>query len=332
MRSKLAILLTAQAVLADTPPLTQPEMQEVLRALRKDFAQPAAVDYEALNRAAIAGLLEQHPQMMQIVSVPDAAPAAPPVKVESLTPRIAGVRLPAWRKEDAVTLRTELEKLTAGETASLILDLRAPAADADPALAVEFASLFLPKDTAVTASARTATDPAWTRDLIVLADAGTTNAGEVLAAVLQFQKRALLIGSTTRGRTAAVATVPLRQTEAGTLMLRYTARRIIFPDGLSDPFGAGLKPDIPATCDAAVKAQVFARQAKEGLASGVFAKARPRSSEASLVAKTNPEIPERIARTAGQPSEYENQLLDGPLQLAVDVLIARLALTPGAPE
>ncbi len=340
MRSIIFVMGSSRFILAglvclargEAPPLTQPEMQQVLRALRTDFAQPESVSFEALNRAAIAGLLEQHPQTMQLVTVPGAAAVIPPVRVESITPRIAGVRLHAWRKEDAVTLRAELEKLAAGETAAFILDLRAPAADADPALAMEFAALFLPKGTPVTASAVTAAEPAWTRDLIVLTDSDTTNAGEVLAAALQFHRRALLIGGTTRGRTATVAEVPLRKTEAGTLTLRYTAQRVAFPAGMSDPFGKGLSPDIAAVQDAEAKAAVFALQAKEGLARAVFSSARPRHNEASLVAKTNPEIPDRIARTAGQPAEHGNELIDRPLQLALDVLVARQSLEPGAPE
>lgn len=311
---------------ADTPPLTQPEMQEVLRALRTDFAQAEAVNFEALNRAAIAGLLAQNAQTMQLVTVPVAPPLVPALKVEALTPGIACVRLHALRKEDAAGLRVELVKLAGGDAGALILDLRAPAPDSDPALAAEFAALFLPKGTAVTAAVKTSADPVWTRELIVLVDTDTTNAGEVLAAILQSRKRALLAGSATRGRTAAVVELPLRKTDAGMLVLRYTAQRVTFPDGTTDPFGKGVQPDLPAVPDSEMKAKVFALQAKEGLARAVLHKARPRSNEASLVAQTNPELPERVARTTGQPTEFDTALTDYPLQLAVDVLTAQRVL------
>ncbi len=73
-------------------------------------------------------------------------------------------------------------------------------------------------------------------------DTDTSNTAEILAAILQFKKRALLIGGPTRGRTAAVADLPVRKTESGQFVLRYTARRVAFPD-MPDPFGKGLTPD-----------------------------------------------------------------------------------------
>jgi hypothetical protein len=331
--SAFASLLAAGGLVrADTQPtLTQPEMQELLRALRKDYAQPAAVNYEALNRAAIEGLLRQNPQTMQLVLRSVDAPV-PPLVVESLTPRIAAVRPGALRPGDASALRTALTKLASGETSALILDLRAVALDSDPAAAADFAALFVAKDTPLPGGVNSAAVPAWTRELIVLVDSDTTNTGEVLAAVLQSSRRALLAGYPTRGRTAVVTELPLRKSDEGQLVLRYTAQRVVFPDGVPDPFGKGLSPDLPAALDPGAKQKVFELQTSEGLARGVFAPARPRSNEASLIAKTNPEIPDRIARTAGQPSELENQPLDRPLQLAVDVLIAHQTLTAAAPE
>lgn len=328
MRSKIAVLtFLCSAARAETPPLDQAEMQQVLRALQSQFSQPDAVGFEALNRAAIAGLLQQNPQTMQLVTVP-AAPAAAtaPVKAESLTPRIACVRPGALRKEDATAVREALTKLAAGETAAVILDLRAAAADSDPALAVDFVSLFLPKGSAVTGTVKTEAEPVWTKDLMVLADTDTPNTGEVIAALLQFHQRAVLIGTPTRGRTAAVAELPLRKVEGGTLTLRFTAQRVVFPAGATDPFGKGLTPDISAPLDAKEKAAVFALQTKEGLARGVFQTAQPRANEAALVARTNPEIPDRIARTAGKAEEAPP--VDRPLQLAVDSITTQMLLKP----
>ena len=326
MRRPLLILFAAHTAAADPPPLTQPEMQQILRTLQTHSSQREAVSYEALNRAAIAALLREHPQSIQLVTVPAApSPALPPV-VESLTPRIACLRPHDFRTEDVAALSAALTKLAAGETGALILDLRAPAADSDPAVAVALAALFLPKDTPVCNALKTTAAPVWTRDLLVLTDTDTTNTAEVLATVLRAGKRSLLIGSPTRGRTAAVAELPLRKADAGTLTLRYTAQRVTFPAGTADPFGKGLTPDIAAPLDAAEKAKVFALQAKEGLARGVFHPARPRSNEAALVAKTNPELPDRIARTAA-PAPSEAPPTDHPLQRAVDLLTAQHALS-----
>ena len=331
-----AILLALNTALADTPPLTPPEMQQVLRTLQAQFADPDAAGFTALNRAAISGLLKDNPQTIQLLMVPDAPPAVPPLLAGSLTPRIACIRPPAFRKEDTGPVRDALTKFAAGETAALILDLRAPAADSDPAIAAELAALFLPKNTPLFISAGTAdlqsaspiksaSDPVWTRELIILTDTDTSNTAEILAAVLQLKKRALIIGSPTRGRTAAVAELPVRKTDAGQLVLHYTAQRVTFPD-MPDPFGKGLTPDIAVPQDATAKQAVSALQAEESLARGVFHAARPRTSEASLVARANPELPARIARSAGKPTEFDKQLTDRPLQLAVDMLIADQAL------
>ena len=327
-----AILLalgSGAATAADSPPLTQPEMQQILHTLQTQFTDPDATGYAALNRAAIAGLLRDHPQTMQLLTVPDIAPAVPPLLTESLTPRIACLRPAAFRKEDTAPLRDALTKLAAGETAALILDLRVPAADSDPVTAAELAALFLPRDTPLftfQTPLKSTIDPVWTRELIILADNDTTNTAEILATVLQSRNRALMIGSATRGRTAGVADLPLRKVEAGHLVLRYTTRRITFADR-PDPFGTGLTPDIPAPMEAAAKQAVFALQTKEGLGRGVFHADRPRTNEASLLSRTNPELPARIARSAGKTTEYDTRLADRPLQLAVDILIASKALT-----
>jgi len=328
MQSKPVIfgLLTSILCCADTPPLAQPEMQQILRALQTQFSQPEAVGYEALNRAAIAGLLQSNPQTIQLVSVPATVTPATPLKTESLTPRIACLRPGTVGREDVAPMREALTKLAAGDTAAVILDLRVPVADSDPALAAEFASLFLPKMSPVSSAAKTAADPVWTRDVVVLADMDTSNTGEILCALLQFHKRAPVIGSQTRGRTAAVVELPVRRTGADTLTLRFTAQRISFPQGAADPFGRGVTPDITAPFDASAKTAVFALQAGEGLARTVFQSSRPRTNEAALVARTNPEIPGRVARTAGKVEELP--LIDRPLQLAVDSLTAQQALKP----
>ena len=332
------VLILALPAAADNPPLTQSEMQQVLRTLQTQFANPDATGFTALNRAAIEGLVRVNPLTMQLLTVPDAAPAAPPPLLSvSLTPRVACIRPSAFRKEDTAPLRESLTKLAAGETTALILDLRAPAADTDPAIAVGLAGLFLPKDaplfsfpgTADLQSAsplKSTTDPVWTRELLILADADTANTAEILAAVLRAGKRALLIGGTTRGRTAAVAELPLRKVETGQLILRYATRRVTFPE-MPDPFGKGLMPDISAPQDAATKQSVFALQVRESLARGVFHPARPRTSEASLLARTNPELPARVARTAGKVTEFDTGPTDRPLQLAVDILVANQALS-----
>ncbi len=100
-----------------------------------------------------------------------------------------------------------------------------------------------------------------------------------------------------------------------------------FGEGTADPFGKGIEPDLAAPQTPEAKAAAFAVQARDGLARCVFLPARPRNNEAALVAKTSPELPDRIARTAGLPGPADAVPADVPLQVAVDVFVARQALS-----
>lgn len=324
-----ALLPGAMLLAEEPPPLNQAEMQQLLQSLRTDYARPEPVNYETLNRHAIAGLLKANPHTMQLVTVqPVGPPAAAPLLVESLTPRIACVRPGVFDAASAAAMGEALTKLAGGETAAVILDLRVPSADGDPAAVTAFVQHFLPKGTALFSNAEpvtTAADPVWTRDLLVLVDGESGNVAEILAAVLQRQRRAVLAGAPTRGRTAAVQERVLRQDAAGTLLLRFTGRPVTFSTG-ADPFGKGLIPDMATAFAPEQKAAVFALQAKSGLAGTVFIEPRPRLNEAALVQKTNPELPGRIARSAGQAVDPAAAPADQQLQLAVDVLVARQAL------
>ncbi len=315
---------------APVPTLTQAEMQPLLQALQAGYARPRDTGYEALNQAAIEGLLRAHPDTIQLVTVPENAPAQPPLLQARLTPAIACLRPGSFRPEDAATLKEALTALAGTETSTVILDLRAPAPDAEPAVVAAFAGLFLPRDTVLftlDSPVKTAAEPVWTRPLMVLIDRDTCNAGEILAAVLQRNHRAFLLGATTRGRTAAITSLPVRRGDGGVLTLQFTGRPAGFPAG-PDPFGKGVVPDMPVKEDEKNKAAVFALQAKEGPAATVIHPPRPRVNEAALVAGVNPEWPDRISKTS-RPSTPEPQpLTDHALRQAMDIAISKSILDP----
>ncbi|HWB07428.1 MAG TPA: S41 family peptidase [Verrucomicrobiales bacterium] len=324
----LAVLFFGAGVTfaGEPPPLTQEEMQPILRVLQTHYTGG-----EVLSRATITGLLKDHPDAIQLLTVPDAPPAPAPLLSELLTPRIACVRPAAFRPEDTAALKEALTKLAASGAGTLVLDLRYPAPDTDPAVVMSLAGLFLPKETplfTLTTPLKTSADPVWTRDLLVLIDRETCNAAEILAAILQSKHRAFILGTRSRGRTAVINALPVRKVEGGNLVLRYAAQRVSFADG-GDPFGKGVVPDMPVPGGEG-KTGVFAFQAKRGLAAAVFHQPRPRNNEASLVSRTNPELLERIALTNGQPAGYEQQFIDRPLQATVDILVATHALEPAA--
>ena len=255
--SKLIPFLAAAAVCTagEPAPLSQPEMQQILRALQTDFTPRGATGFEALNRLAIEGLLRAHPHLVQLVALPAGElPEPPPLLEVSLTPAIACLRPHALRPADIDACRAALTKLSAGETRAVILDLRALSGDSAPATAAALAELFLPKGTELFSSpslVKSAADPVWAKDLVVLVDQDSSNAAEIAAFVLQTAGRAPVAGSATRGRTAAIASLPVRTDAAGSLVLRYTAQAVTFPGG-ADPFGKGIVPDLPAAMEARV--------------------------------------------------------------------------------
>ena len=158
-------------------------------------------------------------------------------------------------------------------------------------------------------------EPIWTGSLIVLVDNETNNLGETIAAVMHSQKRALLLGSPTRGATVRYETVPI---EAG-WQLRFARAEMLLPDD-SSVFRKGLKPDLSVPFNSTVKHTVFKIAA---LKPSVFEQARARFNEAALVASRNPELDDYIRRSSGEVMSYDQPAPhDTVLQRAVDLFIA----------
>jgi Peptidase family S41 len=306
--------------------LSQDEMQQMLRALRTDYAAPEAVSYESLNRAAIDGLLKANPRTMQLVKADGTA--AEPGKLLSavLADGMVALRPAEFTAPGIKTVQETLAKLAAeAPGAILILDLRAPCRDASPAEAAALLSLFFAKGTALFTSGQPAVttgDPLWSGEVIALVDEESCNVAEIAAAVFKFQKRAWLAGSLTRGRLAEVKELPLREG----LRLRYTAQRVQI-EGQPDLFGKGVEPDQTLPFDAEAKRAAFTLQQTEGLTSAVFIPVRPRQNEAALLARGNVELPDRITRSSGQLSRFDTAPVDTVMQLAADIVTARRVLT-----
>lgn len=179
----------------------------------------------------------------------------PPLVIDEVAPGIARVRLAELAGDAAEGLEKAFSGLAAlGGAAGyrgVVLDLRSTAgASPDPAGAIADAflesgpvvrTMSRSRDAARTAEARPG-DLARGRPIVVLVDAATAGAAEMLAAALQEGRRARLVGTRTAGRGALRTLVPLdKSVQKG--VLRITTERILTPAGAPID-GKGLMPDL----------------------------------------------------------------------------------------
>jgi carboxyl-terminal processing protease len=145
----------------------------------------------------------------------------------------------------------ELERQSNGQLLGYVLDLRSnPGGLLDQA--VGLSDVFLTSGEIVSQRGRRRTDIeryfaesivpgdlARGRPVIVLVDAGSASASEIVAAALQDHHRAVIMGERTFGKGSVQTLVPLSQTTA----LRLTTARYFTPAGRSVQEG-GVNPDI----------------------------------------------------------------------------------------
>ncbi|MDB6118942.1 MAG: hypothetical protein JWO08_2723 [Verrucomicrobiaceae bacterium] len=305
--------------------VSQAAIQSAFQILRRDYIRREDLTLDQLNRAALHGLLERLSFGAELVKADGSArPPESRVITEALTPRIACLRPSALSDQEVAPMREALLKFKEQGINHLVLDLRSPAAPGDFETAASMLELFLPKglllfklkqlgvgDAQPMLSRR---DPAWTGNLVVLVDGETNNLGETVAAVLHQQKRALLVGSATRGATVRYETAPI---ESG-WRLRFARAEVLLPDD-SSVFRKGLKPDLAIALDTKIKHELFGGQK---LKPTVFEEARPRFNEAALVSGKNPELDDYIRRSTGEVMNYDTpRPHDAVLQRAVDLLL-----------
>ncbi|WP_120716821.1 S41 family peptidase [Tsuneonella amylolytica] len=152
---------------------------------------------------------------------------------------------------DVFTAWNDLKKQASGRLNGLVLDLRQnPGGSLDEAVALS--DLFLEKGEIVSQrgrargeSLRYEAESVFKGDMakgvpvIVLIDAGSASASEIVAGALQDQHRAVIMGETSFGKGSVQTLLPLGQTAA----LKLTTARYYTPSGHSVQEG-GIDPDI----------------------------------------------------------------------------------------
>lgn len=223
-----------------------PEFQEVLGLVRSNLV---GITESELNRAAVAGLLQQlHPQVRLVTNAPTAQAATTPASLVATSRvfdqafayvRIGEVGPGLTQAFDAVV--TSLARSNRLE--GLVLDLRF-ARGADYAEAGGVADRFLATERPLLAWAdvtirSTAKTNALSWPTTILVNAETTGAAEALAAVLRQTEVGLLLGSATGGHARLLKEFPLATGQR--LQIAQTPVRLL--DGREFPT-TGLKPDI----------------------------------------------------------------------------------------
>ena len=148
-------------------------------------------------------------------------------------------------------LRKQAATSGVGKMVGLVLDLRSnPGGSLDEAVALS--DLFLDKGVIVSQRGRRASENQFYRaesmfrgdvlkdlPIVVLVDAGSASASEIVAGALQDQKRAVIMGERTFGKGSVQSFLPLDRTSA----VKLTTARYFTPSGHSVQEG-GIEPDI----------------------------------------------------------------------------------------
>lgn len=173
------------------------------------------------------------------------------VRGRMLEPGLGYLRISSFTTETGDSLDRELKKLkkeAGGQLKGVVLDLRNnPGGVLDAAVKVSDA--FIDKGAIVSIKGREASetrefsatpgDELGGEPIVVMVNAGSASASEIVAGALQDQKRAVLMGAKTFGKGSVQTIMPL-QSEAA---IKLTTARYYTPSGRSIQ-GDGIVPDI----------------------------------------------------------------------------------------
>ncbi|HEU0132007.1 MAG TPA: S41 family peptidase [Mycobacteriales bacterium] len=198
------------------------------------------------------------------------------VTSDLLESNVGRIRVAAFTRGTGREVRAALARLRSRKVAGVVLDLRGnPGGLLDEG--VDAASAFLDKGVVVSYRGRGVDEKTYdvvgrgdtATPLVVLVDAGTASAAEVVAGALQDHNRALVVGSRTYGKGSVQQPLVLSDGSA----IELTVARYVTPSGRSvEQVGITPDVDLPAGYDAAAAL----RRAVEVLSGTVASVAVPR--------------------------------------------------------
>ena len=221
------------------------------------------------------------------------------------------------------SLKAQAAKTPKGKLAGLVLDLRSnPGGSLDEAVALS--DLFLDKGDIVSQRGRVASENQFYRaetvfkgdaikgmPMIVLIDAGSASASEIVAGALQDQHRAVIMGETSFGKGSVQSLIGLDKTSA----VKLTTARYFTPSGHSVQEG-GIDPDIrvPQLSDPDAKARAERAVRESDLRGHLINEASLDDKELETDKKTDP-------RFTATPEELKKQgIKDFQLYYAIQTL------------
>lgn len=306
--------------------LSAEDLEKVIPLLKTNFINPNVLTDLDLKRATVEGLIARLGRGVMVLpngQTPGATNA--PFYSEMLEGKIGYLRPGTLDDESLKKADASLKSFTAQKMDALILDLRASGSSNDFEAAAGFAQRFaekgdvlfiLRKPSANQEKAfRSTTPPSYQGLLIVLVDGETAGPAEALAAFLQTQRKAMVLGEPSAGRAYEYADLPL---PSGKTTLRVAVSEVLGPDK-QPVYPKGIVPDVAVEMPAADKQKIFAESSQHGMAGFVFQNERPHLNEAALLAGTNPELDAAQARQAGRKVGPRG-LYDLVMQRAVDLV------------
>lgn len=306
--------------------LKDDELDKAIQTLRANFLDPSLDDEKAVKRATLEGLIRRLSPGVALVSNNQQAPEQVDTAflAEILDSRIGYVRPGKLDKDRLAQMDAALANFAEKKIGAIILDLRRIPSGGDYEVVAEFARRFCPKGKLLFSLQKPSAkqeriftsnqEPGFHGVMVVLTDANTSGAAEVLAATLRLNAGALIVGADTAGEALEFAEAPA----GGGATLRVAVAQVILPAG--DPiYPGGVKPDIAIAMPAATQREIFDLSKEKGVSQFVFDAERQRMNEAALVANTNPEID---GWQSQQKDRGKTALRDTVLQRAVDLVTA----------
>ncbi len=310
--------------------LGEAELRGIFELIKSNYVAASKFDDAELARVRVQGLLTREEPAMQLLpkSVADREPQTAPYKTAVLD-EFGYVRLGPMEDATLERLDATLRDFQAAGLRTIGLDLRASGKTGDSNVAAAILRRFVAPGTEMFRLARSNADaariftatsaPLHSGTIILLVDADTRGAAELIAATLRAKNSALVVGGTTAGELYEYADVPLKNGH----VLRYAVSQVFIGDAAATP-GKGITPDVAVTSDLSRKWEKFKLADEKGVGATVFEKERPRMNEAALVAGRNPELAEleELSNGAERLQVDPETIYDRVLQRALDLAAA----------
>ena len=265
----LWIGLVAAGGRAATNDTELPQTTEIIGLLKAHYVDSDRLDQQRLTDATVAGLLAAlgpgaqlltaEQAQSNVVAITSSRVAGEPLaRAEVIDPKIGYIRLAEVAEDTAAALDAELKKFQDARVTGYVLDLRF-ADGTNYAAAAAVASRFLKGQPELfhwkeagrslqafraTPTGRALPTEQGEAPLMMLVNAQTRGAAEVLAGALRAQDRCIVIGSRTAG--TAVAWEDLKLGDGR--ILRVATAKIALPGG-GEVFPGGVPPDIAVKID-----------------------------------------------------------------------------------